>query len=275
MPTKQNEEIEVKQETTPHQIIQRLVSTIVVLVVVFVTAMGLGIYLNKKSLDIVYKNYIANTKEIINSQNKIETANSWERLSINERKEKLRSRFYEILKYYTVDAQQNQRMSDDQMLSAFESYNDTIYAVNSVNFFLPIAYAKIKTNFNPSYNNNYQYGISALFTVEGQQISNLPIVKDNPAFQVAYKGKETLQNPVESLKLLVARMDDLMKTFNNREDWVIMALLNHDENAIISKYWQEGKGEIPDSYYKSGELKDILEYYYAFKDWKIISVPAK
>jgi hypothetical protein len=261
----------LKPETLP----QRLVGIMVALIIVFVTAMGLGVYFNKRTADALYKNYIENTREIIDSRSQIETANSWERLSINERKEKLRSRFYEIIKYYTVASPLSQKMSDEQLLLAFNTYHDAIYTVNSVNFFLPLAYMRVKTNYNPSFSDNYQTGISGFFTVEGQQIANLPIVKENQALRVAYKGRETLQNPTESLRLLVARMDDLMRTFNNREDWVIFALLNHDENQIIAKYWEDGKGEIPEANYKSGDLKSILEYYYAFKNWEIIATASK
>ena len=274
MPTK-NEDMVSKAELSPHQIIQRLTAVIALLVTVFVGTMGLSIYLNKKTADILYKNYIANTREIINSQDKIAAANSWERLPINERKEKLRSRFYEIIKYYTVAIPQNQKMSDEQMLSAFDAYYSAIYTVNSVNFFFPLAYLKVRTNYNPTFSSGYQWGIAGFFTVEAQKFANLPIVKENVNFQVAFKGRETLQNPIESLKLLIARTDDLMKTFNNREDWVILALINHDENAIIDKYWQDGKGEIPEALYKKGDLKDVLDYYYCFKDWKIPAIPDK
>jgi hypothetical protein len=259
----------------PENLPQRLVGIMVALIIVFVTAMGLGVYFNKRTAEALYNNYMENTREIIDSRSQIETANSWERLSVNERKEKLRSRFYEIIKYYTVTSPLSQKMSDEQLLLAFNTYYDAIYTVNSVNFFLPLAYIRVKTNYNPSYSDNYQTGISGFFTVEGQQIANLPIVKENQALRVAYKGKETLQNPTESLRLLIARMDDLMRTFNNREDWVILALLNHDENQIIAKYWEDGKGEIPETNYKSGDMKNILEYYYAFKNWQIVATTSK
>jgi hypothetical protein len=165
-------------------------------------------------------------------------------------------------------------MSDDQVQASFNSYFDCINTVGSVNFFLPVAFLMVRTGYNPSYSDGYRYGIDKFLVKEGQDIANLPLVKDNTVFQVAYKGRETLLNPVESLKLLVARMDDLMKTFNGREDWVVFALITN-EYDVIAKYWKDGDGEIPDALYKTGDLKSVLNYYYAFKNWKIIPMDAK
>jgi len=249
--------------------VKRVTKTFISLTVIFIVTIVFGIFSINRISDVMYKTYISQTREIIHSQKDIESANSWERLPVNERKEKLRSRYYEIIKYYTNEVPQNQKMSDDQMLASFDAYYGAVYGINSVNFFLPLAYLKARTNFNPTFNDGYQIGIAALFVKEGADIANLPVIKGLPSFQVAYKGAETLQNPVESLKLLVARLDDLLKTFNNREDWAILSLLNHSEYDIIAKYWQDGKGEIPEKLYKDGPLANTLEYYYIFKDWKI------
>ena len=241
------------------------------LVVIFIIATGVGLFFFKKTSDDMYRTYIANTQTIVQSKQEIQEANSWERLAINDRKEKLRARYYEIIKYYTIEVPLNQKMSDEQMNASFNAYFDCIYAVNSVNFFLPIAYMKVKTNFNPNFvSNQYQYGIGDLLVYTGKNVASFSTVRDNLMFQVVYSGRTTLQNPVESMKLLVAYMDDLMKTFNNREDWVIFAMLTNTED-VLSKYWNNGDGAIPDNYYKTGDLRDILNFYDAFKNWKIIA----
>jgi hypothetical protein len=260
---------ELKKESGVNEANARLTVLICILVGVFVASMGLGVFFFKKTYDDMYKTYISNTKTIVQSKEEITEANSWERLQLNDRKERLRTRYYEIIKYYTIESPINQKMSDDQLLSSFNVYFDCIYTSNSINFFLPLAYLKIRTNFNPNYTEQYRFGIAAFYIKEGQDISNLPIVKDKAAFQVAYKGRETLQNPTESLRLLVARMDDLMRTFNNREDWVIFALTQNNEYEIIEKYWENGKGEIPEKLYKEGMMRNVLNFYYAFKNWKV------
>ena len=59
-----------------------------------------------------------------------------------------------------------------------------------------------------------------------------------------------------------------MITFNNREDWVLLALFT-DEYQVIRDYWDEGAGAIPDEYYEEGQLAEALKYYHAFRNWKI------
>jgi len=248
----------------------RMTRILAILVGVFIVVIVMNIGFNKMLADNMYKTYINNTKEIIMSKDTIEASNSWERLPINDRQEILRRKYYEIIKYYTNDVPQNQKMSDVQMNASFDAYYNCINTVNSVNFFLPLAYMKVRTNFNPTFvSEDGRTGIVPLYNKEGADIANLPLVRENVNFLVAYKGKETLQNPVESFKLLIARMDDLMKTFNNREDWVILAMLTN-EYDVIAKYWQDGKGVIPEKLYISGQLRDISNYYYAFKNLQII-----
>jgi len=262
---------EVRKDSDVKEVVLRSNVIVGFLVSIFVLAMAMGFYFFKKTSDDMYKTYIANTQTIVQSKQEIQDANSWERLVLNDRKEKLRSRWYEIIRYYTIEVPVNQKMSDEQILASFNSYFDCIYAINSVNFFLPIAYMKVRTNFNPNFTSQfYQYGIASLLVYTGRIVSNLFVVRDKTMFQVAYSGRVTLQNPVESLKLLVAYMDDLMKIFDNREDWVLFAMLTNTED-VISKHWNDGKGAIPDTIYKVGDLRDILNYYYAFKNWKIIS----
>lgn len=248
----------------------RMTRILAILVGVFIIVIVMNIGFNKMLADNMYKTYINNTKEIILSKDSIEASNSWERLPINERKELLRRKFYEIIKFYTNDVTQNQKMSDAQTITSFNAYYNCINAVSSVNFFLPLAYMKVKTNFNPIFvQEDARYGIVPFYNKEGANIASLSLVRENANFQVAFKGKETLQNPVESFKLLIAKMDDLMKTFNNREDWVILALLTN-EYDVIAKYWQDGKGEIPEKLYTTGDMRSILNYYYAFKNLQII-----
>jgi len=241
-----------------------------ILTIVFIAVVVFNIFYFKTITTQMYQSYISNTKEIITTQTKIAFISDWERLPINQKKEKLREKYYEIMKYYTIDIPLNQKMSETQILNSFNTLFSCVQASSShINFFLPLAYIKVKTNFNPNFSKQYKYGISAFYIKEGKNISNLPIVQNTDEFRVAYKGKITLQNPTDSIKLLVAKIDDLMNTFNNREDWVVFALLRN-EYYVIEKYWNDGKGKIPDSFYKEGKLHDILEYFYAFRDFKII-----
>lgn len=261
-----------RQEKDP---VKKLLVLFSVLVIVFIAVVGINIFFNKKIANDTYKTYINSVREVIQDQKNIESTNAWERLPTNEQREKLRSRWWEIIKYYTLEVPQNQKMSEDQVQAAFDPYFTCINTVGSVNFFLPMAYMKVRTNFSPNYNDGYRYGISRFLVKEAQDISNLPIVKTNVSFQVAFKGRETLMNPNENVKLLVARMDDLMKTFNSREDWVILSLLTN-EYDVIARYWQDGNGEIPEKVYKdNADLRNILDYYYAFKNWKIIPTDSK
>jgi len=241
----------------------------IVTCLVFIGIITLLTFEVKKVISDMYNTYINNTREIIFSKENIETANNWERLPLNEKKERLRKRYYEIIKYYTINIPDNQKMNDEQIINTFNSYFDCINAVRTVNFFLPLAYIKAMTNFNPNYSEHYQYGLGWFYEKEGATFSNLQLVRSSEIFNVAYKGRISLQNPYEAIRLVVARMDDLMKTFDNREDWIILSMLQN-EYIVIDKYWENGEGKIPDSFYKDGKLKEILNYYYAFKNWQII-----
>jgi hypothetical protein len=159
-------------------------------------------------------------------------------------------------------------MNDDQIQGTFNQIWLCTEKLPHVNFFLPVAYMKVKTNFNPVYDMNYQRGIIGFYLKTAERIANLPIVRDDPVFRTAYKGTTTLNNPVEAVRLLVARIDDLMSTFNNREDWVLLSLFT-DEYVVISEYWKDGEGFIPDKFYQEGELAKALRYYQAFKNWQI------
>lgn len=230
-----------------------------------------GVMQVKNVMNEMYDTYINNTRQVINSREEISAANVWERMPIKEQKEILRGRYYEIVKYYTTDIPENQKMNDKQIIETFDVLYNCINAVSPLNFFLPVSYLKVKTNFNPNYNQAWQYGIGAFYTKEGENISNLPVVKENQIFRIAYKGTTTLLNPIETIKLLVAKMDDLMRTFNNREDWVILSLLRN-EYEVIEKWWEDGEGSIPNEFYEIGSLHDVLNYYYAFRNLKVIPI---
>lgn len=242
-----------------------------VLTIAFVFSIVTGFRLMNRTIDEMYATYIRNTEEIIVSKSNIELANSWERLPVNQRKERLREQYFKIVRYYTNSVPEEQKMSSEQITDTFNRLWNCTVRVPTINFFLPVAYMKVATNFNPVHNIKYKRGIAALYNKGAQAIANLPLVKSDPLFKVEYKGSKTLYNPDQAVTLLVARIDDLMTTFNNREDWVVLSLFLN-EYTVIDEYWDEGKGAIPDKLYESGNLAETLKYYYAFKAWQIPAV---
>jgi hypothetical protein len=133
---------------------------------------------------------------------------------------------------------------------------------------------RVASNFNPIYNREYKYGLGAFFNKTGETIANLKLVREDPAFQLTYSGIETLRMPTESIKLIVARMDDLMVTFNNRIDWVLLSIFTN-EYDVIDRYWDGGDGAIPDEFYKEGELAEALKYFDSFRNWTIPRDPTQ
>jgi hypothetical protein len=220
-----------------------------------------------RTLNDMQETYIQKTEQIIIGKENIEMANSWERMPIQQRKEHLRSQYYKIVRYYTENVPDEQKMNDDLLLQSFNTLWLTTERVNQ-NFFLAIAYIKVATNFNPIYNSEYKRGIGGLYLRTYETISNLSIVREDPIFQTVYKGSETANNPNEAIKLIVARIDDLMTVFNNRVDWVLLSMFNN-EYDVIDKYWDGGEGNIPDSFYKEGKLAEALRYFHAFSNWEI------
>jgi len=241
-----------------------------VIVSVFVLALVAFIFVTVG----MYKRYIRNTEQIIKTNTNIESANAWERLPSNQRKEILREQYYQIVRLYTNQSPEAEKMNDVMILSTFNQLWDCTSRVPSVNFFLPVAYMKVVTNFNPNYNVKYRYGIAAFIHKDGERISNLPIIQKDTSFQLTFKGMETLIMPTESVKLLVAKIDDLMITFNGRVDWVLLSLFTN-EYDVIDKYWDGGRGAISDELYKTGNLANALMYYQSFKNWQIPAPPAK
>ena len=220
-----------------------------------------------KTINSMHDTYIVKTEEIILGKENIEMANSWERLPTQQQKEQLRSQYYKIIRYYTEQSPEEQKMNDDLLLEAFDTLWLSTERVNQ-NFFLPLAYMKVATNYNPVYNVEYKRGIAGFYLRTYETIANLPIVREDPTFQVVYKGSETANNPNHAIKLLVARIDDLMTTFNNRVDWVLLSLFTN-EYDVIEQYWDGGDGAIPNEFYESGPLAESLLYFHSFTNWEI------
>lgn len=247
---------------------KKMINIIAIVLVLSIMVISAGSYYFVSTINSMHQTYIKETEEIIRTRSDIEIANSWERLPVNQRKERLRGQFFEIVRYYTNNVPDEQRMNDEQILNVFNQLWATTERLPHVNFFLPVAYMKVATNYNPVYNSEYRYGIGGFYVNQAQDIANLPIVRNDSVFMTPFNGITTLNNPTESINLLVARIDDLMKTFNNREDWVVLALFQ-DEYNVIRDYWEGGEGAIPDELYESGPLAETLTYYHSFKNWRI------
>jgi hypothetical protein len=248
--------------------------TIIVLCSVFILAVVGGWLAFTWAVNDMKKTYLHESERILVARDRMEATNSWESLPMNQRKEKLREFTYSMVNYYTNITPVEQKMNDDQLSTFFEQTWLCTSDIPSINYFLPLAYLKVATNFNPVYNVAYRHGIASMYMKTGERIANLPLIRNNRFFQLVYKGNETLNNPSESIKLLVARIDDLMQTFNNREDWVLLALFT-DEYEVISNYWKDGSGAIPNSLYIKGDLAEALKYYHAFKNWQIPVIEQK
>lgn len=238
---------------------------------VFVVAVIFGAISFNRVTNEMRETYIQETESLINARQDIELANAWERLPVGQRKERLREQYFQIVRYYTNSTPDEQKMSDDQINESFNQLWLATERVPSINFFLPVAYMKVATNFNPVYNQSYRRGIAAFFLREAEQVANLQLVRTDPVFMTAYRGVETVNNPQEAIKLLIARIDDLMSVFNNREDWVLLALFTN-EYEVIEDYWENGEGQIPDELYVTGDLARALEYFYAFKNWQVPAI---
>jgi hypothetical protein len=243
------------------------IAFIAALVLFIVTLSMISAYFNKTVKE-MHIQYIKDTEQIIITKSEIEASNSWERLPLNERKERLRLQYYQIVRYYTNKSTEDEKMDDQMIQDSFNQVWDCTVRVPSINFFLPVAYMKVASNFNPTYDVDYKHGLGAFFNKMGERISNLKLIRDDHSFQLEYKGIKTLDMPIEAIKLIIARMDDLMGEFNNRIDWVLLSLFTN-EYDVIEKYWDGGNGAIPDELYKEGNLAKALEYFYAFRNWQI------
>lgn len=240
----------------------------IVVLTVFSIVIILGVIFYVNTTNRMHETYIRNVEDVILSRAEIQVANDWERLPEEQRKSMLREQYNTIVRYYTNNTPEEQRMGDEQIIDTFNELWRTTEKVSSINFFLPIAYMKVATNFNPMYNSQSKRGITAFLLKTIEDSINLPLMQDDPIFRTAYRGSETANNPVEMMKVLVARIDNLMTTFQNREDWVVLALYTN-EYDVIARYWNNGEGAIPDEFYKEGPVAETLRYYYAFKNWQI------
>ncbi len=236
--------------------------------VLFSIVIILGVIFFVRTTNAMHNTYIRNVEDVILSRSEMQAASDWERLSEEQRKSMLRERYNTIVRYYTNTIPIEQKMNDDQILDTFNVLWRTTEKIPVINFFLPVAYMKVATEFNPVYNSQSKRGIAAFYLKVIENTINLPIMQDDPVFRTVYRGAETANNPVEVMKVLVARIDNLMTTFSNREDWVVLALFTN-EYDVIARYWNEGDGAIPDEFYKKGPIAETLKYYYSFKQWQI------
>lgn len=269
-------QMQTNQQTLDNnfKLIRKLVTAFIVVSSIFMASILGGTFVFFTVSTTMKANYVSETERIIRAQSDITLANGWERLPASQRKERLREQYYKIVRYYTETVPQEQKMSDDQILTSFNYLWLTTDRIPSINFFFPLAYMKVATNFNPVYNIDYKKGISAMYLKTGDAVSNLPLVRNDSVFKTVYKGTVSLNDPNEAIKLLVARIDDLMITFQNREDWVLLALFT-DEYNVLTNYWENGEGTIPDKIYKAGQLADALKYYYSFKNWQVPTAETK
>lgn len=246
----------------------------IAVVAVFALVIIIGSISVNVTVNAMHDTYIQEKEKVIRAISDIDLANQWERLPVQDRKERLRTQFTKIVMYYTNSTPDDKKMNNTQTLDTFNQLWLCTERVPSINFFLAVAYMKVRTNFNPVYNSSYRYGLSGMYLKELESIANLPLVRNDPIFRTTYSGKKTAHNPVESVKLLIAKIEDLARTFNNREDWILLSLFSN-EYDVISKYWDNGKGTIPDDKYKKGDLAEALKYYYAFKNWQIPATTAQ
>jgi len=222
-------------------------------------------YINKVSeLNISHTNEM---QEFILGKEDIEMANSWERLPDQQRREQVRSQHYKIIRYYTESVPEEQKMSNELIEEVFNIWYNATERLNQ-DPFISLAYMKVMTNFNPVYNVAYKRGIGGMFLQTYENVANLPIVREDPALQTIYRGSETANNPTEAVKLVVAYTDYLMRIFNNRIDWVLLALFTN-EYDVIRDYWEDSEGLIPSDLYKTGQLAEALTYYHSFTNWQI------
>ena len=137
---------------------------------------------------------------------------------------------------------------------------------NTVNFFLPLAYIRVTSNFNPMFSKKSKEGFSALFMIDYERFSYMNTT--DPLTKINYRGIDTARDPSSAIVLLYLKMNYLYTVFNGRVDWVLFALLNN-EFDVIQNYWKNGEGEIPDQFYLIGPLYESLNYYHSFINWQI------
>jgi len=247
--------------------IKHLITGFIIALGIFSVVIVIGVIVYISTTSSMRKTYIDNVNSVILTQTEIKTLADWENIPSEQKKTKLREHFNSIVQYYTNEVPLTDKMTLNQTVDVFNELWQTT-SKTSINFFLPVAYIKVATNFNPNYDIDAKKGMAALLLKSIDNTINLSWVKDDPLFTTIYRGSDTAFNPAESTRILVAKIYDLMVLFRNREDWVMFALFTN-EYDVISKYWNDGKGTIPDEIYKSGPVAEALMYYYTFKNFKI------
>jgi len=241
--------------------------TFIIVMILTIVTIGFLTFFYVRSINKLNINHTAEMQEFILGKEDIEMTNSWERLPDQQRREIIRSQHYKIIKYYTESVPEDQKMSNELIEDVFNVWYNATKRLNQ-DPFISLAYMRVMTNFNPIYNVDYKRGIGGMFLQTYENVANLPIVREDPALQTIYRGSETANNPTESVKLVVAYIDYLMRIFNNRVDWVMLSLFTN-EYDVMKKYWEDGDGAIPSELYKSGDLAKALTYYHSFTNWQI------
>ena len=247
--------------------IKHLITGFIIAIGIFSVVVIIGVIIYISTTTSMRKTHIDNINNIILTQTEIKTLADWENMPNEQRKSKLREHFNLIIQYYTNDTPTANKPALSQIVDIFNELYQTTSKM-SINFFLPVAYMKVATNFNPNYDIDSKKGIAALLLKSIDNTINLPWVKSDPLLATTYRGSDTAFNPAESARILVAKIADLMTLFRNREDWVMFALFTN-EYDVISKYGNDVRGTIPDEIYKSGPVAEALMYYYTFKSFKI------
>ena len=245
---------------------KQMLKIFIVCTLVFSVIVLLGAIMVSSTLREMKTTYIQETDKMLLMNSRIENAAAWEKLNSVEKKEKLRNQYYTIIKYYTASSDVAKSLNNDQILDSFNALWMISEKYNTVNFFLPLAYIRVTSNFNPLYSDKSKEGLGALFMIDYERFST--INTSDPITRITYRGMETARNPTDAIKLLYLKMDYLYNIFNGRVDWVLFSLLNN-EFDVIQNYWKNGEGEIPDEFYLKGPLYDALNYYHSFINWQI------
>lgn len=244
---------------------KQILKIFIICILIFSCVVLLGSFLVATTLKDMKNTYIKETDKMLLMNTRIESAAAWEKLNSVEKKEKLRNQYYTIIRYYTSSSDVAKSLNNDQILDSFNALWMISEKYNTVSFFLPLAYMRVTSNFNPLYSYKSREGLAALFMIDYERFSS---INSDPITKITYRGVETARSPTDSIKLLYLKMDYLYRVFNGRIDWVLFALLNN-EFEVIENYWKNGEGEIPDEFYLEGPLYDALNYYHSFINWQI------
>ena len=244
---------------------KRVISIFLVIVILFlVSLVGIGAYAVLTMQD-MKSTYIQETDKILRIKSEIDKQSDLRSLTYEQRRQKFKKDYYEILRRTYVEVvDNNKKLTDDQINLSFDAAWDACEKYK-VDFLLVVSYMKAASNFNPNYSEDGRMGMPAMFLIDYEMFSSLT-KSEGQTNVISYRGSTTSSDPVDSVKLLVAKIDSLNKMFNYKNDWVIFAMIE-DQYLVLSKYWKQGFGTIPDDYYKSGKLYEALAYYYIYSRW--------